>query len=518
MRHLASALSLGLVLLAGCGGGSNSPSGGDGGNGSGGGTDFATGGGKSTSSGGGANKPDGLDGTFSYGLNAGYYNSSLNDVIEAQMGMAAGANSERLKLTEPFLDQWGDAIHVDESKQLISMGMQDFVCMTIGADVMHSNAPAGGNVENYSPKNLYEPIFTDAGDINPNNYWAVFMERLVKNYSPYIHQWEIWNEPDQVGGNWQATEAWATRAPTAKDLIWWNDSIFAYIRLLRVSYEVVHKLDPQGKVTLGGIGYPNFLDAIVRYTDEPNAGAVDADHPSKGDAYFDIVSYHYYPVFTAGSSDAGAKGIVTSHDGFQAVLDKHHVTGKTYIVTESGAPRYQLGSYPGGIDYAKNYLVKAMSLAHDAGVRRVDWFILGDGADPGASQDSFQYMGLYLNLTNVMSQSAAQQTPTGVAYASFGGLLEGSLSDPVATKALRLKSGTNGTALLTKDGQRAYVVWAETAKDENGSGSVELPLGGDAKVYAWDYSTTKAVGAASASGGKVTIPVTSSPVIVIGAK
>ena len=522
MRHLATALCASLLLSIGCGNsGSTSSEGsgaaGQGGNG--GGTDFPTGGnGSGTSSGGsGAGVPDGKEGSFSYGMNAGYYNPSLDDVTEAKMGMTAGVNSERLKLTEPFLDQWGDAIHVDESKQLIAMGMQDFVCMTIGADTAHSNAPAGGNVENYSPKNLYEPIFTDSGDVNPNNYWAAFMERLVKNYSPYIHQWEIWNEPDQVGGNWQATETWDTQPPKASDLVWWNDTIFSYIRLLRVSYEVVHKLDPQGKVTLGGIGYAPFLDAILRYTDEPNAGAVDTDHPDKGGAYFDVVSYHYYPVFTPGSSDAGAKGIVQSHDDFQAVLDKYHVTGKTYIVTESGAPRYQLGTYPGSVDYAKNYLVKAMSLAHDAGVRRVDWFILGDGADPGASQDSFQYMGLYENLTNVTSPASAKITPTGVTYATFGHLLAGSLSDPAATKALKFKAGTNGTALVTKDGKRAYVVWAE-ASDENGTGTVTLPIGGDASVYAWDYSTTQAVSMVSPSNGNISLPVTSSPSIVIGPK
>ena len=128
------------------------------------------------------------------------------------------------------------------------------------------------------------------------------MARVVTTYSPYIHTWEVWNEPDWAA-NWQATQTWDTQPPNSRRPRW-NDTIFAYVRLLRVTYEVVHKLDPQGKVTLGGIGYPSFLDAILRYTDDPTAGAASAAYPQKGGAYFDVVSYHYYPLFTPGNSDA----------------------------------------------------------------------------------------------------------------------------------------------------------------------------------------------------------------------
>ena len=107
------------------------------------------------------------------------------------------------------------------------------------------------------------------------------------------------------------------------------------------------------------------------------------------------MSYHYYPIFAPGNSDSGAAGLVTLHDQLQAELTKAGVTGKSFIVTESGAPRYAVGGDPGGVDYAHNYLLKAMALAHGAGIGRIDWFILGDDQDPGASQSPFDYMGLY---------------------------------------------------------------------------------------------------------------------------
>ncbi|APR86316.1 Hypothetical protein A7982_11665 [Minicystis rosea] len=468
-----------------------------------------------TGTGGSGGGPAGT--AFSYGLNLGYYNSQLSDIESSQLGLAAGASSHRHKLTEPFLDTWGDDIHVAELTAMTQAGEHDLVCFIIGASAAHSNAPAGASDydrEHYSPKNLWEPVFTTSGDVNPNNHWAAFVERLVKTYSPFIHTWEVWNEPDQVGGNWQATEAWNTDPPKPSDLVWWNDTIFAYIRMLRVTHEVVHKLDPQGKVALGGLGYPSFLGAILRYTDEPTMGKVDADHPEKGGAYFDVVSYHYYPVFGTGSSDVGAKGLVDLHDQLQAELNKAGVSGKRYIITESGAPHYAFGSTPGGADYARNYLMKSMALAQNTAVERVDWFILGDSKAEGASTDPFSYMGLYLDLSNVGDPKDAKITETGTAYASMGHLLAGSLSDTAGTAALGLPSGTNGVALRTPSGKHAYVVWAE-ASDENGTGTVSLPAGGDALVYPWNHSQTNANDTLSPSAGKVEVSVTSSPVIVI---
>jgi hypothetical protein len=452
---------------------------------------------------------------FTYGVNLGYYGSNLNDTMESQLGLAAGADSHRHKLTEVFLDQWGDTIHVAELQAMIMAGERDIVCNLIGPSAANSNAPAGGNTEQYSPKNLDQPIFTSNGDVNPANAWAAFVERVVKTYSPYIHTWEVWNEPDQVGGNWQATQTWDTQPPKPSDLTWWNDTIFAYIRLLRVTYAVVHKLDPQGKVTLGGIGYPSFLNAILRYTDEPTAGAVDAAHPAKGGAYFDEVSFHYYPIFSPGNSDAGAKGLVTLHDQLQAELVKANVVGKGFIVTESGAPRYALGTNPGGVDYAHDYLVKAMALAQGAGIGRIDWFILGDDKDPGASMNPYDYMGPYQNLTTVSGASSAVITETGIAYATMGHLLAGSLLDGATTTALSLPAGTRGVALRTSAQQHAYVVWAEAASGETATGMVTLPAGGPASVYAWDHSKTQAVSTVMPSGGNVQVSVTSAPVIVI---
>ncbi len=467
----------------------------------------------------GVNNPDGgSEATglypFAYGMNFGYYNSSLTDVKAAQLARAAGGRSHRHKLTEPFLDQWGDKIHINELDTMTKAGDGNLICFLIGASAAHSKAPSGGDLEHYAPKNLYEPIFTATGDINPNNYWATFVARVVTNYKPYIHQWEVWNEPDQVGGNWQATQSWATSPPKPSDLGWWNDSIFAYIRMLRVTYAVVHKLDPAGLVTLGGIGYPSFLNAILRYTDEETAGAVDAGHPDKGGAYFDLVSYHYYPVFAPGNSDVGAAGLVKLHDDLEAELDRAGVTGKGFVITESGAPRYAFGTTPGGSAYARNYLVKAMTRAQATAIRRIDWFILGDGVDPGASMDGFAYMGLYQNLKIVTDPANAIITESGTAYQTLADALSGGVADRDATVALGFATGTRGVAMRASNGNKAWVVWAE-GSDENATGKVSLANSGDVEVRAWDYSKTHAASTKSPTAGHIDIDVSSSPVIVL---
>ena len=279
MRRSLSVLASILALVAACGGDDgNGSSDGKGGAGTGGGNDGPT----SWGAGNNGSGDDGKDGTFVYGMNGGYYNGDLNDVELAHLGVTAGVNSQRMKLMEPFLDEWGNEVRLPQTKEYLGMGMEDLVCFVVGMTEEHSNAPPGESTDHYSPKNLYEPIFTDDGEVNPNNHWAKILERLVKTYGSYIHQWEVWNEPNQVGGNWQATTNWDTDPPNPSNLVWWNDSIFTYIRMLRVTYQVVHKFDPKGKVTLGGIGYNAYLDALLRYTDEPTAGRSTKRIPRRG--------------------------------------------------------------------------------------------------------------------------------------------------------------------------------------------------------------------------------------------
>src|SRR5207237_231754 len=73
-----------------------------------------------------------------------------------------------------------------------------------GADALSRAAPApaapsvvpGGGV-----RNLYAPVFRADGSINPDNYWARFVNMTVNRYKDRVKVWEMWNEPDLKDGN-----------------------------------------------------------------------------------------------------------------------------------------------------------------------------------------------------------------------------------------------------------------------------------------------------------------------------
>jgi hypothetical protein len=393
----------------------------------------------------------------------------------------------------------------------VTNGMSNLVCFLIGPTDAHSTAPAGmSHSDYYIPKNLYEPIFQADGTANPDNYWAKYVEETVSTYKPWVRIWEVWNEPDWTP-DYATTQKWATQPPSVADLPRFNGSIFDYVRMLRVTYAVAKKVDPTAQVALGGIGYPTFLSAILRYSDDPAGGGVSPDYPAQGGAYFDVLNFHYYPIYTPGNSDAAVDGMFALKGQFAAELAKTGVSGKTWNATETGAPRYALGSNPGGDDYAKNYLLKVMTGAQLQGMIGLDWFLLSDTAAPGASQDPYAYMGLYLDIASLTTKDMATKTSLGVAYATVGKLLKGATVDGARTSALALPSSTGGGAFHAANGHTIVVLWARTASGEAATGSYALAAGGPVTAYAWDYSSTGASTTVAASGGHASVTLGSTP-------
>ncbi|MET0792909.1 MAG: hypothetical protein ABW061_15420 [Polyangiaceae bacterium] len=455
---------------------------------------------------------------FRFGDNPGYYGSGIDRRESSQLSVAAGATSLRTTLPEYYLQQWGDGIESDDYASYTPLGLGHHVCFLIGPTHEHSNAPASAQdyeLAHYSPKNLYQPIFLANGDVNPDNYWAAYVARVAKTYGQYLDLYEVWNEPDQVGGNWQATQAWDTEPPQPADLIWWNDSIFSYIRMLRITHEVVHQFDSDASVTVGGIGYGTFLSALLRYTDEPNAGAVSAEYPDTAAKYLDILSYHYYPVFGGGSSDKGVDGLLAARDDYRTRLDAAGVGRLQFVVTETGAPRYAVGGNVGGAEYAASYLVKAMTLGHYEGLIGIDWFAQGDGAAIGASTDSFAYMGLYFDYSQATVVSDVKISPQGRAYAWLASWLPNSAPDSSALSALALPESVRGAAFSTDTGH-LYVLWARTDTDESATATFALPTTGTAPatVHTFDTEKGEAIASVEAKDGKISLLLTGMPTAI----
>jgi hypothetical protein len=517
-------LSLPSLLLLACsgGGGGNSPSGQGGGSpassgslaqGSGG--DGAGGAGGGSGGSGGAS----AGGHFRHGVNYGY-TPGITDEQSAILARRAGANSARISLPERHLDMWGYDIEKADNESYVKNGITNSVCFLSGPTAAHSSAPQGTpdwELDHYIPRNLHEPIFLGDGSVNPENYWANYVFQTVSAYKPWIKVWSVWNEPDWVA-DWQFTQTWGTEPPTKEQLVRFNGSIYDYVRMLRITHEVAKKADPEAKVAVGGLGYPTFLAAVLRYSDDPAGGAVNADHPEKGGAYFDVIDMHYYPIFSPGNSDQGVDGLIALKKEFQAVLDAAGASPKAWVITETGAPRIAKAGSNGGPEYARNYLLKAMTAAQREGVMGIDWFILSDGKDPSAGP--FDSMGLYQNLEGIPSVDQAVLTDTGHAYATLGTLLDDARYDAASTEALMLPAGVDGAAFRVSEGpaaKRAFVLWArKTGGGEDATATYDLAASGKVRVHAWDSVKNGGAGAAQESaGGKVTLSLGSTPLIVI---
>lgn len=454
---------------------------------------------------------------FRLGVNPGYYGPGIDRRESAMMSANAGANSMRTKLTEPYLAMWGDDIEVGDWEYYSTLGIDHLACFLIGATREHSTAPLSAQdweLEHYAPANLYEPIFLSNGDVNPNNYWASFVDRVSRNYGEHLDIYEVWNEPDQVLGNWTTTTDWDTRAPTAEELPWWNASIFAYIRALRITHEIVQRNDPTGRVTVGGVGYSTFLSALLRYTDEPTAGAVTTEFPETGGAYLDVVSYHFYPVFGGGSSDTGADNFLAARDELAGVVSAAGEGTREYVVTENGAPRYALGTYPGGTDYSASYLIKTMTLGHYEGLLGIDWFAQGDGAAESASTDSFDYMGLYFNYASATTPGETHISPQGAAYAWLATWFVNLAPDHASLASLSLPSNVRGAAFTKDGGGHLYVLWARTSGDESATATFSLAASSDVTVHSFSTTSGPTTNTQAPTSGYVQLSLTGMPIAI----
>ncbi len=318
-----------------------------------------------------------------------------------------GCNSVRLSYPESFALQWGYGVRSATVDSYATNGETNIVTFLNGPDATHSLAPgspsACANRDEFPPSNLYEPIWSSNGVVNPNNFWAVHVKNMVLTFAGRMLTFEIWNEPDFLNPAfpWAVTQNgtsnngdnWWTRPPKPAELLGWHAEIYVYNRILHVSYDVAkHFAALAGKqvyIATGGLGYPGFLDAVCRLTEKDPAVTYpptsDVDGVRTGCEYFDMSSLHYYPTLNhdAGhsNSDDFAFDLVKHKESFQAVTESRGYTGnkaKEYIFTETGLASPAFGG-KGGEEVRKGYMIKAGVLSAVNGIRQLHWFTALDG-------------------------------------------------------------------------------------------------------------------------------------------
>ncbi|MEO0040866.1 MAG: hypothetical protein RL329_314 [Bacteroidota bacterium] len=469
-------------------------------------------------------------GGFRFGANMGYYapytDEQLADIAAGNPALkvaGAGITSLRPAMFGYFAEEWGYDIRIQAFKHYEKLGMSENVCFIGYPPAQYRDKTVYcGKDTSALYANMYEPIW-DKGEngtpVNDKNYYALYVYKTVKNYGQQVRFWEIWNEPDYAFN-------YNNMLPPDKKGSWWSQdpapcdySIHApiqhYIRMLRISYEVIKSLYPKSYVAVGGIGFPSFLDGILRQTDNPDAGKTTSAYPNRGGAYFDVLSYHTYPHIDNSvrewsnakqgfvhfrHSDRAAAGVIRLKKEFEVVLKKHGFEGKKYpkkrfIITESNIPCKEFGEFMGTPQAQANFLVKAAIQCMKNEVDQLYVYSLGELKEDKEARNEFDKMGLYEKLEGKTPYSS-KLTPAGIAYKTASILLTGSVFDSVQTRKLNLPNQVDGGAFKCKDGTYLYCLWAKTNIDRSETAKWEYSFPLSLKINRldikeWNYTATQ---------------------------
>ncbi|WP_460584274.1 glycoside hydrolase family protein [Hymenobacter arcticus] len=437
---------------------------------------------------------------FGYGCNLGYYGPTWPDEQLARAVHAAGGNTIRVTLPEQFLVQWGwDVRKSTFSYYTDSLKFSNLTCFVGDPSPAHRDPVVypGCPEPSHLFANLYEPIWNADSTVNPKNYYAQYIYQLTQRYGRHVRVWEVVNEPDYITGT--LNRKWLDRAPAPAELPNVLAPIGRYIRTLRITWEVVKKYQPTAYVAPGGLGYPEFLDALLRYSDNPRDGAPNAEYPATGGAYFDVLDYHVYPSYDlrrrdwqrAGrfaytrNSDFAAEQVIAHQQAMAAVLHKYGYDGTAYprkhfLVSETNVGRRPADWRAGSDELQRNFGLKALVLAQQAGITQLHFYRVGEGAvapPPGeavSGDTEFQLMGLYESLTRD-PPGRQKLTELGQALRTSGRLLAGRPYDAAGTAALHLPPGVAGAAFGTGPGA-VLVLWAQARADQSEAAAATYPL------------------------------------------
>ena len=470
-------------------------------------------------------------GKYRFGANMGYYPPWTDEDLAtiaagdpSQQIQGAGVKTLRPALFEYFLDYFGYDFRVPTFQHYDNLGIKENTVFVGYPNEAHRDPTEfcpGVPSELFA--NMYDDIWDNGENgtpVNDNNLYALYIYKTVSHYKDYVKFWEIWNEPDFDF----AAKAWLPRDQPGN---WWQNDpdpcdyalhapVQHYVRLLRISYEVIKSVDPSAYVAVGGLGYPSFLHAVLRNTDNPNDGAVSWEYPYGGGAYFDVLSYHSYPHIDGSlrewsndimnfnhfrHTDRAIDGMLLKKDEFNEVLEEFGYNGNTYpekewIITESNLPGRKFGEYIGSDEAERNYLMKASVVCQQNDIRQFYMYMLSNGWDVNEAWNEFQTMGLFKKLEGTQ-QFNQEKTVAGYGHKTISDALLNKTHDADKTAALQLPEGIRGGAFYDENTERyTYVLWAKTSIDESESASATYSIPSDFGIeklqrITWDHSITQ---------------------------
>ncbi len=491
------------------------------------------------------------DGQFRPGSNLGYFppwtDRELADIAAGndQLNLpGVGVKSIRPGLPEHFLEEYGYDARFDIYNHFTTLGLEDNTVVVGFPSEEHRDTT------NFCPDeqsemfaNMYADIWDNGENgtpVNDSNYYALYLYKLVNLYKGNVKFWEIWNEP---GFDYTFVTAYL---PPGVEGNWWENNpdpcdyklrapIFNYVRLLRISYEVIKYVDPDAYVTLASVAYPAFLDAILRNTDNPNEGIATTDYPFSAGAYFDVIAIHSYPHFDGTLSewnqeildfdyfrhtDQAITSIPVTQDTFQHVLSQYGYDGETFpekkwIITETNVPRKSFQNYIGSEEAQINFIMKVYIESVRRNFLQMHVYDMAESHDIDEAVNEFQVMGLFQVLFGIFPYTY-ETNNMAYAYKTMSDELFDGTYDAEKTAELGLTNDMDGAAFLNKDGNYAYVLWAKTTEDmsEVASASYSFPASmgiSSIEKQEWDFSLTETLDTIASTS----ITLTGTPIILV---
>lgn len=511
------------------------------------------------------------DGYFLYGSNMAWRGNGWSDEQMGSIlcdtnniyGGSPAVNSLRPALYDRFVAQYGIDFRKPTFEHYKGIGAKVNTIFLSGPRKDYYNRTCQLTAEEESLpydlpasfKNLYQPIWKiENGQkmVNPENYYAQYVFDVVSNFKDYVRFWEVWNEPDYTSkGNGDKVSGqagnWWDADPDPCELHNLRSPVQHYIRMLRISYEVIKSVDPEAIVCTGGLGYASFLDAVLRNTDEdPYGEIVDGEtHELKGGAWFDYVSYHVYPMYYLRSwhgYDAehpdgftyyrhSDKALVTALDHkkkLENVLIAHGYDGSVYpakrfILSETNIPSERVKGtdvghggykhYIGSDEAQRNYVTKIAISCQMNQIDAVYIFCPYDGYEDAVVQGGeYDFMGFFKYLPEKAAEGVARLKESGLAWQTMVKLMSKRKYDATETQALDLPEAIQGGAFYSpEEDTYMYALWAKTTKDLDESEHVEYMFPESMKVHSIEF--TKWDGTMEIIAGNK-IPLTGSPVFI----
>ena len=468
-------------------------------------------------------------GYFLHGSNMGWRNNNWRDedIADILIGnpsrgwAGVGVNSLRPSLPENFIETWGYDSKVSTFRYYSERNAKQNAVF-IGdspCDRHREKRQYVSGIQSQSYENLYEPIWIEGANgktVNQNNYYAWYAYNVVTRYKDYVKFWEIKNEPDFTGSDcgWNAQSqcSWWKKDPSPADLPNWGAPIQSYIRMLRISYEVIQSVDPEAHTCVGGIGYESFLDAILRNTDNPDNGKVTERYPQKGGAWFDCLSFHIYPMYSLRSwesngwvntrhSDAAVAAVENQTKTYVSLLERYgygnEYSAKEMIITETNVPSKEVGDYIGSEQAQRNYLMKISVVGQKNRIRGIYPFSVWDDRESNQGGEPYQFMGFYKPIPDSPGGGQLRMNESVTGWRTTSRLLSNRRYDEQETQRLHLPGGIDGGAFHSSSANDyVYVLWAKTTSDrsENASASYSFPASMNVNgMTTFDWRETQAV-------------------------